>query len=59
MGDEVQTSTNSTDSAGASGVAHLLNHVKENPVAYMIGLLILQQMGWLSQATTQLSGVCF
>lgn len=42
-----------------SGIASLLQHVRENPVAYAIGLLVLQQMGLLGQAASQLQGVCF
>lgn len=34
-------------------------HVRENPVVYMLGLLILQQAGLLGQAASQLQGVCF
>jgi hypothetical protein len=47
------------DEVKPTGIAGLLEHVKENPVAYMLGLLILQQAGLLSQAAGQLSGVCF
>lgn len=47
------------DEVKATGIAGLLEHVRENPVAYMLGLLILQQAGLLSQAAGQLSGVCF
>lgn len=42
-----------------SGVAGLMVHVRENPVAYMLGLLILQQAGLLGQAVSQMQGVCF
>ena len=45
--------------ARPTGVAGLLEHVRENPVAYMLGLLILQQAGLLGQAASQLQGVCF
>ena len=41
------------------GIAGLLEHVRDNPVAYMLGLLILQQAGLLGQAVGQLQGVCF
>lgn len=43
----------------SGGVATLIEHVKDNPVAYMLGLLILQQAGLLGQAASQLQGVCF
>lgn len=42
-----------------TGMAAILDHVKQNPVAYMLGLLILQQAGLLGQAASQLQGVCF
>jgi hypothetical protein len=47
------------DKPVATGIAGLLEHVRENPVAYMLGLLILQQAGLLGQAASQLQGVCF
>jgi len=59
MADEVGTSPTSTDSSGVVGIRHLLTVAKENPIPVMLGILIAQQMGWLSQATTQLAGVCF
>ncbi len=50
---------NDEDIAGTTGVASALEHIKENPIAYMLGLLVLQQAGLLAQAATQLQGVCF
>lgn len=40
-------------------VNQFLNHIKENPVAYAVGVLILQQLGWLTKAATELQGMCF
>ena len=42
-----------------TGVAALLENVKENPVVYMLGVLVLQQAGLLAQAAGQLQGMCF
>jgi len=42
-----------------TGIAALLENVKENPVVYMLGVLVLQQAGLLSQAASQLHGMCF
>jgi hypothetical protein len=35
-----------------------MQHVKENSVAYMIGVLILQQLGWLNELLVTAQGVC-
>lgn len=59
QGGEVLSDVIDTDTPKPSGVAGLLEHVRENPVAYMLGLLILQQAGLLGQAASQLQGVCF
>ena len=37
----------------------IVESFKENPVAYMLGLLVLQQLGYLGEAATKLQGVCF
>jgi len=37
----------------------IVDSFKENPVAYMLGLLVLQQLGYLGEAATKLQGVCF
>ncbi len=37
----------------------VIAHMKENPVAYAVGVLILQQLGWLAQATSHVQGMCF
>lgn len=36
----------------------VMTHVRENSVAYMIGALILQQLGWLNEALGMAQGVC-
>lgn len=36
-----------------------ISHIKENPVAYAIGVLVLQQLGWLTKVTSELQGMCF
>jgi hypothetical protein len=59
QGGEILSDVIDTDTPKPSGVAGLLEHVRENPVAYMLGLLILQQAGLLGQAASQLQGVCF
>ena len=38
--------------------ASVLQHVKENNIAYLIGILISYQMGLLDQVVTYGSGVC-
>lgn len=59
MSDVVPTSENSTDSTGAGGIGHLITLAKENPIPVMLGVLIAQQLGWLTTAASQLHGVCF
>ena len=59
MSDVVQTSTESTDSSSAAGIGHLIQLAKENPIPVMLGILIAQQMGWLTSALTHAQGVCF
>jgi hypothetical protein len=59
MSDVVPTSENSTDSSSAAGIGHLFQLAKENPIPVMLGVLIAQQMGWLTYAATELHGVCF
>jgi hypothetical protein len=49
----------SEETQSFSPMAQALAHIKENPAAYAVGLLILQQLGWISKATTELQGVCF
>ena len=60
MDGESATSPDSTTGSTVDGTAvHLLNMMKENKVELLILTLIAQQLGWLTAATTQLSGVCF
>lgn len=49
--EEIETTTTSFQS--------MIAHMKENPVAYAVGVLILQQLGWLAQATSHVQGMCF
>ena len=59
QGGQVLSDVEGADKPVSTGIAGLLEHVRENPVAYMLGLLILQQAGLLGQAASQLQGVCF
>ena len=59
QGGEILSDGSDIDTPKPSGVAGLLEHVRENPVVYMLGLLILQQAGLLGEAASQLQGVCF
>jgi hypothetical protein len=60
MDGQSATSTDSTTGTTIDGRAvHLLNLLKENNLQVLVAILIAQQMGWLSTATTHLSGVCF
>ena len=52
-------STESDETITEPGVNQLLTHIRENPLAYAVGVLILQQLGLLTKAATQLQGVCF
>lgn len=38
--------------------ASLIEHVKENNIAYLLGVLISYQMGLLDQVVTYGTGVC-
>lgn len=38
--------------------ASIMQHIKENNIAYLIGILISYQMGLLDQVVTYGSGVC-
>tara|TARA_B100000683_G_C12485212_1_gene552815 strand:+ start:1133 stop:1312 length:180 start_codon:yes stop_codon:yes gene_type:complete len=38
--------------------ASILQHIKENNIAYLIGILISYQMGLLDQVVTYGTGVC-
>ncbi len=56
--ENLETTTNSFDSGDVTTVARLLIHVKENNVGYLIGTLVLYQMGILDKLFTYGSGVC-
>lgn len=57
-GQVVQTSTNSTDSGDITALARLSIHVKENNLAYLVGLLIAHSMGLTDKMFTYGSGLC-
>lgn len=38
--------------------ASIMQHIKENNIAYLIGILISYQMGLLDQVVTYGAGVC-
>lgn len=42
----------------ATRVASIIAHVKENNIAYLVGILISYQMGILENAYTYGSGIC-
>jgi hypothetical protein len=42
-----------------SQLSSMIAHIKENPAAYAVGVLVLQQLGWLATLTSELQGVCF
>lgn len=44
--------------ADVTRAATVMQHVKENNIAYLIGILISYQMGLLDQVVTYGSGVC-
>jgi len=44
--------------AEVTRAATVMQHVKENNIAYLIGILISYQMGLLDQVVTYGSGVC-
>ena len=43
----------------SSGSLRLLLHLKDNQVQYLLGLLVLHQLGVLEKVYTHASGVCF
>lgn len=49
----------SEDVTETTSIQSMIAHMKENPVAYAVGVLILQQLGWLAQATSHVQGMCF
>lgn len=54
----LETASTSGDSI-PSGSLRLLLHLKENQIQYLVGLLLLHQMGILEKVYTHASGVCF
>lgn len=56
---EASTSTEMVSAAAeVTRAASIMQHVKENNIAYLIGILISYQMGLLDQVVTYGSGVC-
>lgn len=59
MSQETTDTTSTTvDSSGATTLARLLIHMKENNVSYLIGMLVAYQMGILDKFIVYGSGVC-
>jgi hypothetical protein len=56
---ELSSTTEAVNAAAdMTRAATLMQHVKENNIAYLIGILISYQMGLLDQVVTYGSGVC-
>lgn len=54
-----ETSTEMVSAAAeVTKAASVLQHVKENNIAYLLGVLISYQMGLLDQVITYGTGVC-
>ena len=58
MAEPASTSEVVSTAADATRVASIIAHVKENNIAYLIGILISYQMGILENAYTYGSGIC-
>lgn len=56
---EMTTKTNEIGTA-VEGVklASLIEHIKQNNVSYLIGMLVMYQMGLLDRALTYGTGIC-
>lgn len=55
----LETASTSADVPVSSGSLRLLLHLKDNQVQYLLGLLVLHQIGVLEKVYTHASGVCF
>ena len=56
---EASTTTELVSTAAdMTKAASVLQHVKENNIAYLVGILISYQMGLLDQVVTYGTGVC-
>ena len=57
--DEMADKLNEIEAA-ANGVklASLIEHIKQNNVSYLIGMLVMYQMGLLDRAFTYGTGIC-
>ena len=58
MTDAATSSEMVSAAAEVTKAASILQHVKENNIAYLLGVLISYQMGLLEQVVTYGSGVC-
>lgn len=56
--EESSTSTTPSATDDVIGLARLLQHAKDNNIAYLIGMLVAFQMGILDKVWTYGSGVC-
>lgn len=52
------TSTTSTTTDELIGLARLVQHAKDNNIAYLVGMLVAYQMGILEKLMTYGSGIC-
>ena len=52
------TTTMVESAAEITKAASVMQHVKENNIAYLLGVLISYQMGLLDQVVTYGAGVC-
>ena len=59
-GDETDAATSSAtvDCSDITAVARLTLHVKENNIAYLVGMLIAYQIGILDKVFSYGSGLC-
>ncbi len=58
QGDNGEASTASVETSDVASLARLILHVKENNVAYLIGMLVAYQIGILDKMFLYGSGVC-
>jgi len=58
MTDAATSSEMVSAAAEVTKAASIMQHMKENNIAYLLGVLISYQMGLLDQVVTYGSGVC-
>lgn len=58
MTDAATSSEMVSAAAEVTKAASIMQHIKENNLAYLLGVLISYQMGLLDQVVTYGSGVC-